>query len=76
MFEGSGDTDILSLIEIKTLVETDLKSKTGSICREENTTEEEQIKMIREEIVIVVSMGNVKHVVWDSVRSGSKISLE
>jgi len=76
MLEGSGDADILSLIEIMTLVEEDLKSKTGSICREEHAAEEAQIKMLRQEVAMLVSMGNVKHPAWDSAQARSKISLE
>jgi len=75
MLEGSGDADIFSLIEIMTLVEEDLRSKTGSICREEHAAEEAQIKMFRQEIAMLVSMGNVKHPAWDSARARSKISF-
>ena len=76
MLDWSGGEDILSLIEIMTLVEADLKSKTGNICREEHAAEEAQIKMLRQEIAMLVSMGNVKHPAWDSARARSKISLE
>jgi hypothetical protein len=77
MLGGSGwNPHILSLIEIMTLVEEDLKSKTGSICREKHAAEEAQIKMLRQEIAMLVSMGNVKHPAWDSARARSKNSLE
>ena len=71
LLEGSRDADIRSLIEMMTLME-DLKSKTSSI--EEQSTQEAEIKMIRQEISMLVSMGNVQHPAWDSARGRSKAS--
>jgi hypothetical protein len=72
LLEASGDADIRSLIEMMTLME-DLKSQTSSI--EEQAAEEAEIKMIRQEIAMLVSMGNVQHPAWDSARARSKVSL-
>ena len=69
LLEGSRDADIRSLIEMMTLME-DLKSKTSSI--EEQSTQEAEIKMIRQEISMLVSMGNGQHLAWDSARGRSK----
>ena len=72
LLESSGDADIRSLIEMMTLME-DLECKKSSI--EEQAAEEAEIKMIRQEIAMLVSMGNVQHPAWDSARARSKVSL-